>query len=142
MTALTYLIELHAHPLCRPSFQGLLVLARSDGQVVDRILGFDFELALDLFNGWVLYYLNYLVCVYFGRTLILFWTLMLVRTWMLIWKIFVSMDLRFGDVIMLHFCFEQVFDKWNQFSHNKGMKFCVVSCFESLDLSYEMTVMS
>ena len=27
---------------------------------------------------------------------------------------------------MLRFCFEQVFDKWNQFSHNKGMKFCVV----------------
>ena len=51
------------------------------------------------------------LCVYFGRTLILFWTLMLVRTWMLIWKIFVSMDLRFGDSRMLSFCSEQVFDK-------------------------------
>ena len=43
---------------------------------------------------------------------------------------------------MLRFCFEQVFDKWNQFSHNKGIKFCVVSCFESLDSRLEMTVMS
>ena len=67
---------------------------------------------------------------------------MLVRTWMLIWKIFVSMDLRFGDSRMLRFCSEQVFDKWNQFNHNKGMKFCVVSCFESLDLRCEIMVMS
>ena len=66
---------------------------------------------------------------------------MLVRTWMLIWKIFVSMNLRFGDSRMLHFCSEQVFDKWNQFSHNKGMKFCVVWRFESLNLRCEMTVM-
>ena len=36
---------------------------------------------------------------------------MLVLTWMLIWKIFASMDLRFGDSRMLHFCFEQVFNK-------------------------------
>ena len=42
---------------------------------------------------------------------------------------------------MLCFCFEQVFDKWNQFSHNKGMNFCVISRFESLDLRCEMTVM-
>ena len=51
------------------------------------------------------------------------------------------MDLRFGDSRKLHFFFEHVFDKWNQFSHNKGMKFCVVSWFESLDLRCEMTVM-
>ena len=38
---------------------------------------------------------------------------MLIRTWMLIWKIFVSMDLRFGESRMLCFCFEQVFDKCN-----------------------------
>ena len=38
---------------------------------------------------------------------------MLVRTWMLIWKIFVSMDLRFRDSRMLRFCSEKVFDKWN-----------------------------
>ena len=61
---------------------------------------------------------------------------------MLIWKIFVSMDLRFGDSRMSRFYSEKVFDKWNQFSHNKGMKFCVVSCFESLYLRCEMTVMS
>ena len=66
---------------------------------------------------------------------------MLVRTWMLIWKIFASLDLRFGDRRMLRFCFEQVFDKWNQFSHNKMMKFYVVLCFESLDLRSKMTVM-
>ena len=66
---------------------------------------------------------------------------MLVRTWMLISKFFPSMDLRFGDSRMLRFCSEQVFDKWNQFSHNKGMKFCVISCFESSDLRCEMTVM-
>ena len=53
------------------------------------------------------------LCVYFARTLILFWTLMLVHTWMLIWKIFVNMNLRFGDSIILHFCSEQAFDKWN-----------------------------
>ena len=35
------------------------------------------------------------------------------------WKIFGSMDLRFGDSKMLHFCCEQVFDKWNQFNYNK-----------------------
>ena len=58
------------------------------------------------------------------------------------WEIFVSMDLRFGDSGMLRFCSEQVFDKWNQFNHNKGMKFCVVSCFESLDLRCNMKVMS
>ena len=43
---------------------------------------------------------------------------------------------------MLCFYSEQVFYKWNQFSHNKGMKFCVISCFESLDLRCEMTIMS
>ena len=58
------------------------------------------------------------------------------------WKIFVTMDLRFGERRMLHFCSKQVFDKWNQFSHNKGLKFCVVSCFESLDLRCKMTVTS
>ena len=58
------------------------------------------------------------------------------------WKIFVSMDLRFEDSIMLRFCSKQVFDKWNQFSHNKGMKFCIVSYFESLDLRCEMTVIT
>ena len=67
---------------------------------------------------------------------------MLVLTWMLIWKIFVSMDLRFGDSRMLHFCFEHVSNKWNHFSHNKGMKFCVVSRFEPLDLRCKMTIMS
>ena len=67
---------------------------------------------------------------------------MLVRTWMLIWKVFVSMNLRFEDSRMLCFCSEQIFYKWNQFSHNKGMNFCVVSCFKSLDLRCEMTVMS
>ena len=42
------------------------------------------------------------------------------------WKIFVNMNLRFGDSRMLRFCSEQVLDKWNRFNHNKGMKFCVV----------------
>ena len=42
---------------------------------------------------------------------------------------------------MLRFCSKQVFDKWNQFSHNKGMKFCVILRFESLNLRCEMTVM-
>ena len=65
---------------------------------------------------------------------------MLVRTWMLIWKIFVSTDLKFGDSRMLHFCSEHVFNKWNRFNHNKGMKFCVFLCFKSLDLRCEMTV--
>ena len=60
---------------------------------------------------------------------------------MLIWKIFISMDLRFGDSRILCFYSEQVFNKWNQFNYNKGMKFCVVSCFESLDLRCEITVM-
>ena len=36
---------------------------------------------------------------------------MLVRTWMLIWKNFVSMDFRFGDSTMLRFCSKHVFDK-------------------------------
>ena len=66
---------------------------------------------------------------------------MLVHTWMLIWKFFASMNLRFEDSRMLRFCSEQVFNKWNQFSHNKGMKFCVLSCFESSDLRCEMMVM-
>ena len=66
---------------------------------------------------------------------------MLVCTWMLIWKIFVSIDLRFGNSRMLSFCSERVFDKWNQLSHNKGMKFCVFSRFESLELRCKMTVM-
>ena len=61
-----------------------------------------------------------------------------VRTWMLIWKIFASMDLRFRDSTMLRFFSEHVFDKWNQFYHNKGMKFYVISHFESLDLRCEM----
>ena len=52
------------------------------------------------------------------------------------------MSLRFEDNRMLRFCFKHVIDKWNQFSHNKEMKFCVVSCFESLDLGCEITVMS
>ena len=55
---------------------------------------------------------------------------------------FVSMDLRFGDSRMLRFCFEQVFDKWNKFNNNKEMRFCVVSCFESLNLRCKMTIMS
>ena len=59
---------------------------------------------------------------------------MLVCSRMYIWKNFVSMDLRFGYSRMLLFCSEQVFDKWNQFSHNKGMNFCVVSGFMSLNL--------
>ena len=58
------------------------------------------------------------------------------------WKIFVSMNLRFGDSRMLHFYSEHVFDKWNQFSHNKGMNFYVISCFECLDLRCKTTVMS
>ena len=62
-------------------------------------------------------------------------------TWMLIWKIFLNMDLRFRDNRMSRFCSKQVFNKWDQFSHNKGLNFCVVSCFESLDLRREMTVM-
>ena len=66
---------------------------------------------------------------------------MLVHTWKLIWKIFVSMDLRLKYSRMLCFFFEQVFDKWNQFSHNKRMKFCVVSLFDSLYLGCEMIVM-
>ena len=65
---------------------------------------------------------------------------MLVHTWMLIWKLFVSMDLRFGDGRILRFFSEQVFDKWNQLSHNKRMKFCIISHFKSLDLRYEMTI--
>ena len=67
---------------------------------------------------------------------------MLVHTWMLIWKNFVSMDLRFRDSRISCFRSEKVFDKCNQFSHNKGMKFCVVSYFESLDLRCKMKVMS
>ena len=32
---------------------------------------------------------------------------------------YLDIDLRFGDNRMLRFSFEQVFDKWNQFNHNK-----------------------
>ena len=38
---------------------------------------------------------------------------------------------------MLRFYSEQVFDKWNQFNQNKGMKFWVVSWFKSLDLRWD-----
>ena len=56
---------------------------------------------------------------------------MLVRTLMLTWKIFVSMNLRFQDSIMLRFYSEHVFDKWNK----------TVSHFKSLGLRCEITIM-